>query len=217
MSRLRFVDETGSTNADLLDDHGAVEGDWLVARWQHGGRGRQGRIWLSPDGNFYGSTLVQLRNDDPQPPTLSLVAGLALIEALEIAAPGTPVSLKWPNDVLRGSDKLAGILLERAGNRVVAGFGVNLAVAPAIEGRKTASLSDVANVTAHAFAPLLAGSFARLLGAWRTSEPSAIISAWEARAHPRGARLTAHHRPGRNRHRRIRRLGQRRGNATSQR
>jgi BirA family biotin operon repressor/biotin-[acetyl-CoA-carboxylase] ligase len=192
MSRLRFVEETGSTNADLLGDIHAVEGDWLVADRQLAGKGRQGRQWQSPTGNFYGSTLILLRGADPEPPTLALVAGLALVDALETAAPGVPVTLKWPNDVLRNRGKLAGILLERANDRVVAGFGVNLAVAPSIEGRETASLSDVANLGVHGFAPLLAASFARLLGAWRMAEPSALATAWEARAHPRGTPLSVH-------------------------
>ncbi len=192
MSRLRFVTETGSTNADLLADDSAVEGDWLVAERQVAGRGRQGRSWQSPRGNFYGSKLVRLRAGDPAAPTLALVAGLALIDALELAAPGVALTLKWPNDVLRGSGKLAGILLERADDRVVAGFGVNLAVAPAIEGRETASLSDIANITPTNFAPLLAGSFARLLGAWRMTEASSLAAAWEQRAHPKGTELSVH-------------------------
>lgn len=192
MSRLRFVSETGSTNADLLSDESAVEGDWLVAERQVAGRGRQGRCWQSPSGNFYGSTLVRLRAGDPAAPTLALVAGLALVDALEVAAPGVALTLKWPNDVLRGRGKLAGILLERADDRVVAGFGVNLAVAPAIEERETASLSDIANITPANFAPLLAGSFARLLGAWRMTEASSLAAAWEQRAHPKGTALSVH-------------------------
>lgn len=192
MSRLRFVSATGSTNADLLSDESAVEGDWLVAERQVAGRGRQGRSWQSPSGNFYGSTLVRLRAGDPAAPTLALVAGLALVDALELAAPGVALTLKWPNDVLRGRGKLAGILLERADDRVVAGFGVNLAVAPAIEGRETASLSDIANITSANFAPLLAGSFARLLGAWRMTEASSLAAAWEQRAHPKGTALSVH-------------------------
>lgn len=194
MSRLRFVDETGSTNADLLADHNAIEGDWLIARSQHAGRGRQGRDWHSQDGNFFGSTLVQLRAGDPQAPTLALAAGLALLDAIEAAAPAVPVSLKWPNDVLRGQGKLAGILLERANDRVVAGFGVNLAVAPDVAGRETASLSDAA-IAVEAFAPLLAGAFARLLGAWRMTEPASLARSWEERAHPRGTPLIVHQGP----------------------
>ena len=67
---------------------------------------------------------------DPPAPSLSLAAGLALIEAVDVAVPGLPLMLKWPNDLLLGGAKLAGILLERSGDRVVAGFGVNLASAP---------------------------------------------------------------------------------------
>lgn len=181
MSRLRFVDETGSTNADLLEDLDAVEGDWLIATRQHTGRGRQGRAWLSPDGNFYGSTMAQVRAGDAAPPTLSLVAGLALIEALETAAPAIPLNLKWPNDLLRGKGKLAGILLERAGDRIVAGFGVNLAVAPPIEGRETASLSDVSNLTPRR---LLHSSRAVLLAC---SVHGALV--WLARLPPPGKRV----------------------------
>ena len=194
MSRLRFVEQTGSTNADLLADPIAVEGDWLIARRQTSGRGRQGRAWHSLDGNFFGSTLVQLREGDPQAPTLALVAGLALADAVEAAAPGEPVSLKWPNDLMLGRGKLGGILLERAGNRVIAGFGVNLVVAPQVQGRETASMSHCA-ITAESFAPLLAASFARLLGAWRISEPAALARSWEERAHPRGTPLSVHQGP----------------------
>lgn len=98
--------------------------------------------------------------------------------------------LKWPNDLLLLGKKLAGILLERTGNRVVVGFGVNLAVAPELRGRLCASLDGA--VTPQAFAPLLAGSFARLLRLWRESEPRRIVQAWLARAHPVGTRLSVH-------------------------
>ena len=118
--RIRIVDRLGSTNTALLSDALAVEGDWLVALKQDGGKGRHGRVWESIDGNFAGSTLVQIRPNDPPAPALALVAGLALIEAVEVAAPGAPLSLKWPNDLMLGEGKLAGILLERSGDRVVA-------------------------------------------------------------------------------------------------
>jgi BirA family biotin operon repressor/biotin-[acetyl-CoA-carboxylase] ligase len=134
--------------------------------------------------------VIQLRPDDPPAPALALAAGLALIEAAEVAAPTATLSLKWPNDLMRDGAKAAGILLERSGNRVVAGFGVNLAAAPAIEGRATAALDGV--VTPQAFAPLLAASFARLLAAWRGADPAAFAAAWLARAHPLGTRLDVH-------------------------
>ena len=93
--------------------------------------------------------------------------------------------------------KVAGILLERSGDRVVAGFGVNLAVAPEIEGRATTSLADHVQMAPQAFAPLLAGAFARMLSAWRTSTPAALSMAWMQRGHPVGTPLTVHDGEGR--------------------
>jgi len=176
----------------LLADTKAVEGDWLVALEQTGGRGRQGRQWQSPAGNFHGSTLVVLRPDDPPAPSLSLTSGLALIGAVQIAAPGAELQLKWPNDLLLGGAKLAGILLERSGDRVVAGFGVNLAEAPVIEVRATAALASA--ITPHAFAPLIAAAFARALDTWRNAD--SLAETWLARAHPIGTPLTVHAAPG---------------------
>jgi BirA family transcriptional regulator, biotin operon repressor / biotin---[acetyl-CoA-carboxylase] ligase len=121
---------------------------------------------------------------------LSLVAGLALIEAIEVAVPGQPLMLKWPNDLMLLGRKMAGILLERSGDRIAVGFGVNLASAPDLSDRQAASLG--ATMTPQAFAPLLAGSFARLLDLWRQSEPALVAQAWQARAHPIGTQLTVH-------------------------
>lgn len=134
--------------------------------------------------------MVALRASDPAAQTLSLVAGLALIEAVDAAVPAQPLMLKWPNDLLLSGRKLAGILLERSGDRVVIGFGVNLASAPDIPGRRSASLS--ARTTPEAFAPLLAGSFERLLRLWRESAPELVAQAWLARAHPVGTPLAVH-------------------------
>lgn len=170
----------------------AVEGDWLVTRVQHDGRGRHGREWAGIDGNFFASTLVRLRWGDPSPPSLALAAGLALAEAVAEVAPAAALMLKWPNDLLLGGAKLAGILLERSGDRVVVGFGVNLAAAPAIDGRRTAALAPLATATPTDFAPRLATRFERLLAAWRMAEPAAFAAAWEAAAHPRGTPLSVH-------------------------
>ena len=157
---------------------------------QDAGRGRQGREWVSESGNFFGSTLVSLAAGDPAPQSLSLVAGLALVEAVDVAVPDQPLMLKWPNDLMLGTAKLAGILLERSGDRVVVGFGVNLASAPKLEGRDAGALNGV--LLPQAFAPLLAGSFARMLSLWRSSDAEAFARAWLARAHPVGTHLTVH-------------------------
>ena len=133
---------------------------------------------------------MDLRTGDPPAQTLSLAAGLALVETIDVAVPGQPVMLKWPNDVMRSGKKLAGILLERSGDRIAVGFGVNLANAPALTGREGASLGG--KIAPEAFAPLLAGSFARLLDLWRQSDPGMLAQAWLARAHPLGTRLTVH-------------------------
>jgi BirA family biotin operon repressor/biotin-[acetyl-CoA-carboxylase] ligase len=174
----------------LIADPAAVEGDWLVTLEQVAGRGRQGRTWVPSPGNFYGSTLVDLRPGDPPAQVLSLVAGLALVEAIEVAAPGHGLMLKWPNDVMLHGKKLAGILLERSGKRVVVGFGVNLASAPDLPDRPAASLAG--QMLPQAFAPLLAASFARLLELWRQREPGLLAQAWLTRAHPVGTSLTVH-------------------------
>jgi len=177
----------------MLADPLAIEGDWLVALRQDAGRGRHSRVWEALEGNFFGSTIIQLRADDPPAPALALVAGLALIEAVGGASPGLALSLKWPNDLMLGNAKLAGILLERSGDRVVAGFGVNLAAAPQIDGRNTAHLGG--SITPQAFAALLAQSVARLVPVWRDADPAAFALAWATRAHPLGTSLDVHSSP----------------------
>ena len=188
--RIRVVERTGSTNADMIADQTAAEGDWLVALEQTTGKGRQGRGWISAPGNYAGTTLVQIRTDDPPAPTLSLAAGLALIEAIDVAVPAQPLMLKWPNDLMLMGKKVAGILLERSGDRIAVGFGINLATAPALQDRQTTSLGGT--IVPEAFAPLLAASFARLLELWRSSDSSALVRAWEQRAHLPGTRLSVH-------------------------
>jgi len=190
LSRIRIVGRAGSTNVDLLADGAALEGDWLVALEQTAGKGRQGRQWVTRPGNFFGSTLVQVRSVDPPAQSLSLAAGLALIEAIDATVPGLPLLLKWPNDLLLDGSKLAGILLERQDDRVVMGFGVNLAAAPKLSDRPAADLGG--RIAPEAFAPLLAGAMNRLLALWRSTDPADFARAWVARAHPPGTELSVH-------------------------
>jgi BirA family biotin operon repressor/biotin-[acetyl-CoA-carboxylase] ligase len=106
---IRTVPVTGSTNTDLLAlaRDGAPEATWLRADRQTGGRGRHGRVWESPPGNLYASTLVRLRPNDPPAPTLALAAAVALHEV--VTAYGAPVQIKWPNDLLTRASAKADI------------------------------------------------------------------------------------------------------------
>lgn len=191
------VPETGSTNADLrqLAEAGGEDGLWLRADRQTAGRGRQGRDWSSPIGNYYGSTLVRLRPGDPMAATLALVAAVAIEDAVRSCVPniGARLALKWPNDLLIDGAKLSGILLERTGDAVIIGMGINLASAPDLSDRATTALVDhgvdVAPATMQA---LLAEAMTRWLAVWRGEGLGAIVQRWEARAHPRGTPLTAH-------------------------
>jgi BirA family biotin operon repressor/biotin-[acetyl-CoA-carboxylase] ligase len=141
------VRQTGSTNADLLDlaERGLNDGSVLVAEEQTAGRGRQGRSWVSPpagrgrQGRSWVSppgtalTFSVLLRPEGIPPALlgwlPLTAGIATATAVR-ALTRLDARLKWPNDVLIGGHKLAGILAERAGNAVVVGIGLNVSADP---------------------------------------------------------------------------------------
>lgn len=189
---VRVVGETGSTNVDLLAaaEAGAGEGLWLRAERQNAGRGRVGRSWANGEGNLFASTIVRLQPGDPAAPTLTLVAAVALAEAVSIVAPGR-ATIKWPNDLLIAGAKLSGILLERgAGDAVVIGFGVNVLTHPDLPDRPTTSLAaQGVTITPAAMLDLLRERFAAWLDRWRGNDLPEVRAAWEAMAHPRGTRL----------------------------
>jgi BirA family transcriptional regulator, biotin operon repressor / biotin---[acetyl-CoA-carboxylase] ligase len=195
---IRTLAETGSTNADVAAQLRAgervAEGDWLVADRQTAGRGRQGREWFDGAGNFMGSTLVRPGPGDPPPHTLTFVAALALYEAvLPLLADPRALALKWPNDVLLGGAKRAGILLERERDAVIVGIGVNLAAAPALPDRPTVTLASLGPAPDRdAFAASLAASFDRELERWRTFGIEPLLRRWQQAAHPAGTPLSVH-------------------------
>jgi BirA family biotin operon repressor/biotin-[acetyl-CoA-carboxylase] ligase len=124
---VEVVRATGSTNADLLA-RGGPEGQVLAAEEQTAGRGRMGRSWVSQPGTAL--TFSVLLRPVPVPPGrrgwLPLLAGVAVAAAVRDVAAVAAV-LKWPNDVLAGDRKLAGILAEQAAGAVVVGIGINVA------------------------------------------------------------------------------------------
>jgi BirA family biotin operon repressor/biotin-[acetyl-CoA-carboxylase] ligase len=194
---IEYLTETGSTNADLAARLGAGEvlgeGYWLVADRQNAGRGRLGRPWSDGAGNFMGTTIIRPAATDPSPGSLALVAGLAVFEIVSsLVPPPQRAMLKWPNDVLIGTAKLAGILLERIGDAIVAGIGVNLAQAPYMPDRPAIALSAFGPAPdRNAFAAALARQFAIELERWRNFGLEPIIARWQAAAHPPGTALLA--------------------------
>src|SRR6202795_3853500 len=153
--RLAAFESIGSTNAEALSrarngERGPI---WFVTTEQTAGRGRRHRPWLAPRGNL-ASSILEVIDISPAPAaTLGFAAGLALEAALKkisieasLRSAGSDdmrFSLKWPNDVLAGSKKLAGILLEaeavEAHLAVVVGIGTNVVAAP--EGTPTPATS----------------------------------------------------------------------------
>jgi len=127
-SDVQVVASTGSTNADVAAAAraGAGEGLVLVTEWQRAGRGRLGRSWSAPPRS--GLTFSVLLRPAVPPSRLGwipLLAGVAVASALGRVA-DVDLRLKWPNDVLAGEHKLAGILAERVEEAVVLGVGINV-------------------------------------------------------------------------------------------
>ena len=133
-------DSIDSTNAEALRaiERHQVAPFVVLAERQTAGRGRRGRKWVSPFAeNVYYSLVLRIEGGMRQLEGLSLVVGLAVMQALrELGVPG--VGLKWPNDVLVGQKKIAGILLELVGDpadvcHVVLGVGINVNMQMTVE------------------------------------------------------------------------------------
>ena len=176
---------------------------WFTAIRQTASRGRRGRPWVAPEGNFYGT--LALPCPDPESASLrSFVAALALYDALQgVMGDGPSLALKWPNDVLLNGGKVAGILLETVQVQgqmwgVAVGIGVNLIAAPAMDQVETSAVYPVsvkgesgADVTPDAFLAQLAPAFAQWDAQLTTYGFAPIRNAWLERAARLGETITA--------------------------
>jgi BirA family transcriptional regulator, biotin operon repressor / biotin---[acetyl-CoA-carboxylase] ligase len=156
----RAVHETlDSTNAEALRRAATEAGPfWIMARRQTGARGRRGSRWHMSDGDFAATMLMSVPGTPAEAALRCFVAGLALHEALSaLAGCGSALRMKWPNDLLIGGRKLAGILLETAGPplRLAVGIGVNLRSTPPAEALAARALApvDFATATGQVVAP----------------------------------------------------------------
>jgi BirA family biotin operon repressor/biotin-[acetyl-CoA-carboxylase] ligase len=133
-SEIVYHRETDSTNsrAKALAADGAPEGTVVLAEAQTGGRGRKGRAWFSPPGEgIYLSLILRPPISPVEAPRVTLIAGIAAAETLMERFPDLGVHIKWPNDVLVGRNKVAGILTEISSDMdrvsyVVSGMGLNV-------------------------------------------------------------------------------------------
>ena len=199
-----------STNAEALRLAPGLTGPaWIMTRDQTAGRGRRGRGWAMPPGNFAATLLMRPAGGPADAAQLSFVAALALYDALRDAAgPAARLAIKWPNDVLLNGGKIAGILLESAGSggridALAVGIGVNLAAAPPVDALEPGATPPVSlsAETGHTVGPedfldLLAPAFDRWLRQMGAFGFGPIRTAWLARAAHLGGRITA--RTGRN-------------------
>ena len=122
----------GSTNieADRLFEASKTPPFWVRADAQSAGRGRRGRDWVSPTGNFYGTACYAFDGSPQDAAKFSFVAAIAVANALNAYTLTTAPTLKWPNDVLVDRRKIAGLLLETKPGRILIGIGVNLVSHP---------------------------------------------------------------------------------------
>jgi len=127
------LNETASTNSEAfrLAEQGAAEGAVVLAETQSGGKGRMGRVWTSPTGvNLYCSVVLRPGGMPYEAPQLTFLSAVAVARTIERVSDLKP-EIKWPNDVLIGGKKVAGLLNEMSAetdgiNFVILGIGVNL-------------------------------------------------------------------------------------------
>lgn len=150
--------------AAALANEGAAEGSLVLALEQRAGRGRRGRTWTSPPGGLYASLILRPDEGMLRRLPVTLLGGLALVQAVDDVGGGARADLKWPNDVLVGGQKLAGILGELSkgagGHVLILGLGVNVATSAEALAPEAGATSLAAHGTPPALATLL-GAFAR--------------------------------------------------------
>jgi BirA family biotin operon repressor/biotin-[acetyl-CoA-carboxylase] ligase len=197
---LHSFDAVGSTNdeAKALARAGAPEGALVWAREQKSGRGRRGRVWQSPPGNLYLSLVMRPEGPPSDAAQLGFVAALGMGDGLAaLCGPALRPRYKWPNDLLAGGKKLAGILLESETatldrvDFVVIGAGVNIKSAPRdVEFPATSLAAEgIAGVTPRALLEAFVRHFDRWARRWRAEGFAPVRAAWLGSAGGLGERI----------------------------
>jgi BirA family biotin operon repressor/biotin-[acetyl-CoA-carboxylase] ligase len=187
---IEVVAETGSTNADLLARLGTLDNPvLLIAERQTAGRGRAGRSWLSePGASLTFSLAWRFKGPLHRMAGLPLAVGVALAET--IASLGVAVQLKWPNDLLRGDGKLAGVLVETGAAHAtdgsiwaVIGAGINLVMPDQLEAqidREVAAAPWLAQMDRNQLMAALLSRLAAVLAEFDDTGFSPFADRWNA-------------------------------------
>lgn len=191
------IDRVASTNDEVrrLAEAGAAEGLVVTGEIQTAGRGRQGRPWVSPHGNLYASFLLRPPVKPAQAGELGFGIAVAVAETVERLAPGQAAKCKWPNDVLVGGRKTAGILLESRGTPdtldwLIAGIGVNIAEFPDTSTWPATSIAALGgSASVEQTLETLAARLDRWYRFWLADGFAPLRDAWLARAHALGETL----------------------------
>lgn len=173
------VESTNDVALELLRS-GAAHGTVVTAREQRAGRGRRGRTWWSPPGNFYASVVVRPASGAPAG-QLSFVAAVAAAAAI---GADVPVRFKWPNDLLIDRRKVGGILIEAEAAGAVVGLGVNIASAPEGTPYPATSLAEAGRrgIVAGDLLAEVCPAFESWYGRWEREGFAPVREAWLARA-----------------------------------
>ena len=201
-AKFHYFSEIASTNSHAreLAEAGAGEGEIVIAEAQSAGRGRLGRRWASPPyANLYFSVILKPQLAPAHVPQVTLMAAVALADTVAAFVPDEP-AIKWPNDILVGGKKLAGILTELSCDAervhyVVLGVGVNLnypvqMMPEEIRARATSVFElTQKTVSRESFLKRLIQALDRCYGELEASGFSALAARWEARFGLRGRRV----------------------------
>lgn len=193
------LDRVGSTNDEaraFLLGGAAADRVVLMAKEQTGGKGRNGRTWVSPEGNLYATLILEPARDRLDWPQICFVISLALAETLEsILPPHKHVEVKWPNDVLVNNQKVSGVLLETTETplgkpALLCGFGVNCRYFPENPLYPSTSLQKegarAADITPERVMALFLQKFEPLYQNWLAMGLINIRPAWLSRARNHG-------------------------------
>lgn len=196
--RLEVFGTLGSTSDFCIEraKAGEAEGLAVLAFEQTAGRGSRGRQWQAPPGNLNLSMLLRPDLPATEAGMFPLLAGIAVADALcAFLSPEAAPMLKWPNDVLLGGGKVAGILIDAAPRSkdldwLVIGIGANLVHAPEIPGRRTATLkAHGGEAGPEAAARMLLHYLDFWLERFARAGAGAILDAWRQRGHAPGTPL----------------------------